>query len=126
MEFRKQQPIYRQIGDYICENIVNRKWTAGEKIPSVRDMAVSVEVNPNTVMRTYTDLQEKDIIYNQRGIGFFVSPKAVENILHQKKIAFLENDLPRMFKTMRLLDMDMDDLHSLYQTYCRKDDHENK
>ena len=88
MKFRKQRAIYLQIGDYLCENILTGTYAPGDKIPSVRDMAVSVEVNPNTVMRTYTDLQQKGVLFNQRGIGFFVAEDAVENVMQMKKRAF--------------------------------------
>jgi len=63
--------IYLQIGEHLCDEIVNQKWRAGEKIPSVHEMTVRVEVNPNTVMRTYTDLEQKGILFNRRGIGLF-------------------------------------------------------
>jgi DNA-binding transcriptional regulator YhcF (GntR family) len=124
MEFRKQQAIYLQIGDYICDNILNSIWTRGEKIPSVREMAVNVEVNPNTVMRTYADLQQKEIIYNQRGIGFLVADGAIEKILAIKKSEFLKYDLPRLAKSMALLNMNFDDLKKLYVTHCSKEEGE--
>ena len=73
MEFGDSNAIYLQIADQLSENILLRKWSPGDRIPSVRELAVSVEVNPNTVMRTFNYLQEKGIIYNKRGIGYFVS-----------------------------------------------------
>ena len=91
MKFRKQRAIYLQIGDYICENILTGTYAPGEKIPSVREMAVSVEVNPNTVMRTYTDIQQKEILYNQRGIGFFVAHDAIEKVMEIKKKSLSKN-----------------------------------
>ena len=100
MKFRKQRAIYLQIGDYLCENILTGTYAPGDKIPSVRDMAVSVEVNPNTVMRTYMDLQQKGILFNQRGIGFFVADDAIEKILERKKREFFKADLPNFFKTI--------------------------
>ena len=115
MKFRKQRAIYLQIGDYLCENILTGTYAPGDKIPSVRDMAVSVEVNPNTVMRTYTALQQKGILFNQRGIGFFVADDAVEKILEMKKREFLKADLPDFFKTIRLLNLQYEDLQELYQ-----------
>ena len=53
MEFGKDQAIYLQIADLICENILSGEWAAETKIPSVRELAINLEVNPNTVMRTY-------------------------------------------------------------------------
>ena len=68
MEFPGNQPIYLQIADNLCENILRKEWKEEDRIPSVRDLAVQFEVNPNTVQRAYTWLQEKDIIANRRGI----------------------------------------------------------
>ena len=109
MEFRERQAIYLQIGDHICENILRKKWKAGEKIPSVREMSVSIEVNPNTVMRTYSYLQDMGIIYNKRGIGYFVADKAYEKTQELKKKNFINRELPFVFKTMDLLHLTFDD-----------------
>jgi GntR family transcriptional regulator len=73
MEFGDNNAIYLQIADHFCENILLQKWNPGDRIPSVREMAVSIEVNPNTVMRTFNYLQDKGIIFNKRGIGYFVT-----------------------------------------------------
>jgi len=117
MQFRKQQAIYLQIGEHLCDSIVNGTWVAGEKIPSVREMAVRVEVNPNTVMRTYTDLEQKGILYNRRGIGFFVGDDAVDKILDIKREEFIQNDVPSLFKTMDLLGLKLKDLKRLHLRY---------
>ena len=95
MEFRERQAIYLQIGDHICENILRGTWKEGYRIPSIREMSVSIEVNPNTVMRTYSYLQDKGIIFNKRGIGYFVADRAYENTLDLKKKNFL---LPEVAK----------------------------
>ena len=113
MEFQPQQAIYLQIADYICEQILRRKWQANDKIPSVRELAVSIEVNPNTVVRTYSYLEEKDIIYKQRGIGYFVAENGYEHTVKLKKDIFLNQDVPMFFKTMELLQITFEDLRSL-------------
>ncbi len=117
MEFHKNQAIYLQIGDLICENIVTGKWPPGEKIPSVREMAVNIEVNPNTVMRTYTHLQEQEVIHNKRGIGYFTADDAYEKTRNLMKTHFITNDLPHLFKTMKLLKITFEDLQTLFQQY---------
>ena len=117
MEFLGTQPIYLQIGDYICENILLEKWEEGEKIPSVRELAVTTEVNPNTVMRTYSHLQEKGIIVNQRGIGYFVAEDGSRRTKEMKRSDFIEKELPRFFKNMELLDMGLEELKTLYTQY---------
>ena len=115
MEFRERQAIYLQIGDYICENILRKEWAAGDRIPSIRELSVNMEVNPNTVMRTYGYLQDRGIIFNKRGIGYFVADSAYEKTLELKKKSFIKRELPHFFITMDLLDLTFEDLESIYR-----------
>lgn len=115
MEFKQQQAIYLQIADLVCEKILRRERRAKEKIPSVREMAITIEVNPNTVIRAYGYLEEKRIIYKQRGIGYFVAKNAYENTLKLKKDIFLQRELPAFFKTIKLLKMGFKDIEQLYK-----------
>ncbi len=78
MEFKEKQAIYLQIGEHVCENILRKQWKEGDKIPSIREMAIGIEVNPNTVMRAYNYLQDMGIISNKRGIGYFVTDNSYE------------------------------------------------
>ena len=117
MNFSEKHPIYLQISDYICESILNGKWKGEDRIPSIRELAVTIEVNPNTVMHAYQYLQDKEIIYNQRGIGFFISEDAYRRIKDMKKAEFVEQELPRLFKMMKLLDMDLKDLESYFRNF---------
>lgn len=117
MQFNQSQAIYLQIADYVCEKILLKQWKPEDKIPSVRDLAVQLEVNPNTVMRTYDFLQQQQIIYNQRGIGFFVSPDAVQTALQYRKAQFLEKDLPQVFHNMQLLGMSVEEFGTRFQEY---------
>ena len=117
MEFRTDQAIYLQIADLFCENILLEKWTPGDRIPSVREMAVSIEVNPNTVMRTFNYLQEKGIIFNKRGIGYFVSEDGMQKTKALRKEDFVNQELPRFFREMNLLNMTMEDVRKYHQEY---------
>ena len=117
MEFRENQPIYMQIADYFCNNILSTEWKQDEKIPSVREVAVIMEVNPNTAMRAYTYLQEKEIIYNKRGIGYFVAPEGYQRALTMRKEAFIKDDLPVIFKTMELLNLSCKEMEMIYKGY---------
>jgi len=117
MEFRTDQAIYLQISDYICEMILTGKWESGAKIPSIRELAVDIEVNPNTVLRTYAYLQQREIIFNRRGIGYFVADGAFKNTRRLKQDDFISNDLPRLFKTMAVLTISIEELEKLYRQY---------
>lgn len=119
MEFRQNQAIYLQIADHISERILSGVWKEGERIPSIREMSEGIEVNPNTVMRSYGYLQDLDIIYNQRGIGYFVAADAYRKTLEQKKKSFIRRELPRIFRTMDLLHLTCEDLKILYDENVR-------
>jgi GntR family transcriptional regulator len=69
MNFRENPAIFIQIAEWVCEQVLLGKWKAGEKITSIRDLAVQMEVNPNTVQRAYDTLQQREIITNKRGRG---------------------------------------------------------
>ena len=117
MEFGNDKAIYLQITDHFCENILLEKWKAGDRIPSVREIAVNIEVNPNTVMRTFTYLQDKGIIFNKRGIGYFVVEDGLEKTRALRKEDFINTELPRFFKAMSLLHFTMDDVNTSYNKY---------
>jgi GntR family transcriptional regulator len=120
MQFRESQAIYLQIADYVCEKILLKEWKPDERIPSVRELAIQLEVNPNTVMRTFEFLQQQDIIYNQRGIGYFVGAGAYKNALQYRKEAFSEKDLPNIFRNMYLLGMELDELRPRFDKYKKQ------
>lgn len=115
MQFKNEKPIYLQITDFVMEKILRSEWLADQKIPSVRDFGGELEVNPNTVMRAYDILQQQDILYNKRGLGFFVSPEAKSSIMHIRKKQFINIELPKFFDTITLLGISMDDINRLYQ-----------
>ncbi len=115
MEFRDKQAIYMQIADYFGNNILQDQWKADEKVPSVRQLAVELEVNPNTVMRTYTHLQESNVIYNKRGIGYFVSPNAKSILINMIKQQFIEVELPEFYKKMQLIGLTIKDLEEMFK-----------
>ncbi|HMJ70164.1 MAG TPA: GntR family transcriptional regulator [Cyclobacteriaceae bacterium] len=120
MKFRDSQPIYLQIAEYACEKILLNEWKPGDRVPSIRDLAVELEVNPNTVMRTYDFLQTSDIIYNERGVGLFVGPKASRNALDYLQNEFTQNSLPHLFRRLALLEMDVDSLKPFFDKYMKK------
>jgi GntR family transcriptional regulator len=117
MEFKDKQSIYIQIGDYICENILLGVWQIGERIPSTREFAAEIEVNPNTVVRTYNHLEDLEIIKKKRGIGYFVNEGAINVISDMKKKDFVKEQLPEIFKQMELLNISWDEMNSYYNEY---------
>lgn len=134
MEFKDNEAIYLQIAGLVCENILTGKWTAGQKILSVRDLAVELEVNPNTVMRSYDLLQELKIVYNRRGQGLFVAEDGLEKAIVWRKQNFMEQYLPDFFKNIFLLGISMEEMRRQYEQFVsgqlsgqlKKQDHEDK
>lgn len=103
MEFQNGKSIFLQIADTITDKVVSGEFPAGEKIPSVRELASQMGVNPNTIMRTYSELQAMSIIENQRGIGYFVNQDAQKIILEGKKEEFFNQVLPEFLRQAALL-----------------------
>ena len=104
---------------YVCEQILLKKWKTEEKIMSIRDLGELIEISPNTVQRAYDFLQQKNIIVNKRGIGFFVDPEAEENILSFRREQFMENELPEMLRNLYLLKIDMKKVSELYDQFVK-------
>jgi DNA-binding transcriptional regulator YhcF (GntR family) len=119
MEFKETQAIYLQIGDYVCEQILQGRWNEGDRILSVRELGVDLQVNPNTVMRTFDFLQNIEIIFNKRGVGYFVAEQANEKILNYRRNQFMEHELPVFFKNLRLLGMSFDELKTRYEEHIK-------
>lgn len=106
MGFNENKPIYLQIFDRICADILAEKYKTDDRMPSVREMASFLEVNPNTVMRAYEKASSEELIYNQRGIGYFLAEGAHEKVLENARQEFLKKELPRIKKRIALLGID--------------------
>ncbi|MEZ0610322.1 GntR family transcriptional regulator [Fibrella sp. WM1] len=117
MEFTDKQPIYLQIAEYMGEQILQRTWPPGERIPSVRELGSSLEVNPNTAMRAFDFLQQQGIIYNKRGMGYFTADDAPALVLTMRRTRFLEQELPDVFRTMQLLGISIADLETRFNAF---------
>jgi GntR family transcriptional regulator len=84
-EYSASKPIYLQIADRITREIVRKELIPGEKLPSVREMAVQSGVNPNTIQRTYSELERMDIVETRRGQGTFVTEREeILTVLNEK------------------------------------------
>ena len=114
MNFKDSKPIYLQIADKICDEILSDKYHESERIPSAREYASLVEVNPNTIVRTFEYLQTNEIIFNKRGMGYFVNVSAKETIIKMRKQNFIDESLPDLFREMDLLGIDIDEIIALY------------
>ena len=115
MMFNSDKPIFQQMADRLCDEILALTYQDDDRIPSVREYAVMLEVNTNTAVKAYEQLSRENIIYNKRGLGYYVTPGAREQILKQRRKAFLEQQLPELFRQMSLLGLGIEDVVGTWQ-----------
>ena len=116
MTFTNDKAIYIQMADRLCDEILAGTYKDDDRIPSVREYAVMLEVNANTVVKAYDELSRANIIYNKRGLGYFVTPGAKKQILKDRKQEFMKERLPELFRQMQLLDITIDDVAKAYNS----------
>lgn len=117
MIFRDNLSIYQQIAERICDEILDNKYPPGERIPSIREYAALVEVNANTVVRSYEWLQQQEIIFNKRGIGYYVSPDGKHRIKEMRRKRFFSDELPLFFNRLSTLDISVAEIDAQYAEY---------
>ncbi len=111
MTFNNNKAIYLQMADRLCDDILADKYGANDRIPSVREYAVTLGVNSNTAVKAYEELAREGVIYNRRGLGYFVAADAKEQIMQARRTTFFREVLPEMFRQMRLLGIDIKDVN---------------
>ena len=114
MNFTNDKPIYIQMADRLMDEILADKYKDDDRIPSVREYAVLLEVNTNTAVKAYDELSRANIIYNKRGLGYFVTPGAKKQILKERKKEFMKERLPELFRQMQLLGITLEDVKVAY------------
>ena len=110
MNFNGKKAIYLQIADLICDQILLGEIDEEGRVPSVRETAAEVEVNSNTVMRSYDWMQSQQIIYTKRGLGYFVSPGAKQTIHNLRKEEFVQESVPEIVRSMQTLGITVSEL----------------
>ena len=114
MIFTNDKAIYIQMADRLCDEILSGVYKDDDRIPSVREYAVLLEVNTNTAVKAYDELARANIIYNKRGLGYFVTKGAKKQILKERKNEFMKERLPELFRQMQLLGITLEDVKSEY------------
>ena len=109
-----------QIADRICDEILLGVYPEEGRIPSVREYAGMVEVNVNTVMRSFDYLQQLGIIYNKRGIGYFVAVGAHRVIDGLRREHFLRDASVAFFRQCRMLGISAEELAAMYRDFIDK------
>lgn len=120
MDFKANKPIYLQIVDFCFQHILTEEWSENDRIPSVRELAMTLQVNPNTAMRAFEYMQSEEIIYSKRGMGYYVAENARGQISKLQKKEFFEEVLPETFRSMNLLDISIDDIVKQYEQFKKE------
>ena len=114
MTFSNDKPIYIQMVDRLCDEILAGTYKDDDRIPSVREYAVLLEVNTNTAVKAYDELARANVIYNKRGLGYFVTPGAKKQILKARKQEFMKERLPELLRQMKLLGIKKEELCNFF------------
>ncbi|AEG40190.1 GntR family transcriptional regulator [Lactobacillus kefiranofaciens] len=123
MEFKDNIPIYFQIEQYLYRQIAMGKLKAGEKIPSVRKLALELTVNVNTVQRALQEMNAQQILYTKRGEGNFVTEDT--ELLAKTKQSLIDNELDEFVQNMEKLGVKRQNLASTLEDYLKRSkDHE--
>ena len=123
MQFDNTQPIWAQIYELLLTHIADGEWHEEERVASVRELGATLAVNPNTVMRAYERATDEQLIYNRRGIGYFVSVGARERAATLLRQRFEREQLPSIFRSMQRVGITAEEFVSLYKNY---QENENK
>lgn len=123
MQFDNTQPIWAQIYELLLTHIADGEWCEEERVASVRELGATLAVNPNTVMRAYERATDEQLIYNRRGIGYFVSVGARERASTLLRQRFEREQLPSIFRSMQRVGITAEEFVSLYKNY---QENENK
>lgn len=120
MNFKDNKAIYLQIADRLGDKILSGTLLPEGKIPSVRELAAEIEVNANTVARTYEYLQQSGVIYTKRGLGYFVSPDAKDVIIAMRREQLMKGEMDYFLGKLKAVGITPAELQEMYQDYLSK------
>lgn len=120
MQFNNDKPIYLQLADRLSDDIVDGKYYDDDRVPSVREFGMCFEVNTNTAVKAYDMLSRDNVIYNRRGLGYFVTPGAREKIMEARRTEFMSSVLPDVFRQMRMLGIGIEELIRMWKEDIKK------
>ncbi|MCH8861312.1 MAG: GntR family transcriptional regulator [Proteobacteria bacterium] len=109
-DWKEDQPIYRQLRDKVASAILEGSLKEGEALPSVRNVAMEMQINPLTASKAYQELVSQELVEKRRGLGMFVIEGARAKLLQGERKRFLEEEWPEIVARIQALEMDIDDL----------------
>ncbi len=108
MKFLEDRPIYKQIEEHIKRQIVTKNLLPGEKLPSVRQLAIDLTVNVNTIQRALSSLTDEEILETKRGLGNFVTEDSA--VVHRLKEELIHQELERVYVQLKALELTDDEI----------------
>ncbi|KSU84652.1 GntR family transcriptional regulator [Fictibacillus enclensis] len=114
-DFNASKPIYLQLADRINRQILRKELETGQKLPSVREMAIQSGVNPNTVQRTYSELERMGSVESKRGQGTFVTED--QSVLNQLRQRLKKEQISSFFEDMKEMGFTADEMISGLEEY---------
>ena len=114
------RPIYIRLADQICDRILLDEYRKLERIPSVREYAVTQQVNPATAARAFEILERQGVIFNKRGLGFFVAESAPDIIRKIRLETLLGEESELFFSRLAVLEVSPEQLKGMYSEYLSK------
>jgi len=109
-EWNDRQPIYRQLRDRVVAMILDGELKEGDPLPSVRTVAADYRLNPLTVLKSYQELVDEELVEKRRGLGMFVKQGARSVLLRGERQKFLAEEWPRICETIQRLGLKTEEL----------------
>jgi len=109
-EWNDNQPIYRQLRDRVVAMILDGVLKEGDPLPSVRTVAADYRLNPLTVLKSYQELADEELVEKRRGLGMFVKSGARTLLLRGERQKFLDEEWPRIYETIQRLGLTAEEL----------------
>ncbi|KKB71611.1 MULTISPECIES: GntR family transcriptional regulator [Bacillus] len=118
--FSSSKPIYRQIAEQLLKRMIRNEISPGDKLPSVRELAVETQVNPNTIQRTYNELERMGIVETRRGQGTFVveEPEVIDRFNREMRAEVTE----QFVRSMEELGLSKKEIRSELDRYLQEGD----
>ncbi|RKD73380.1 GntR family transcriptional regulator [Sinobaca qinghaiensis] len=120
--FDASKPIYKQLASQMYWRILREEWKPGEKLPSVRDTAVEFGVNPNTVSKTYSEMERDGVVETKRGQGTFVTEN--KEVLFKLRESLKQEQISQFTKEMKAMGFSAEDILSGVEHYLKGEDHD--
>lgn len=117
MEFEEDKPIFRQVTDYCHRQVLSGAWVPEERVPSTKELAVTLTVNNRTVMKAYDELAGEGVIYQRRGMGYYACADAPERVREALRRQLRCEVAPRIADRLRLAGLSAAELLAAIEKY---------